>query len=336
MTILIQTSRYWAALHMAVLMCSLLAVGSCSHVAPEVRTVAMTFDDLPMANANQHGQRLAVATQANQQIITALRRYNAPATGFVNEIQIKNVGPGAAQLLADWNIGKHELANHGATHADANAIDLPTLEREIIEGEATIGPMARSKGRSLRFFRFPYNHLGETAEKQAGAIALLQTHGYQLAAATIDTSDYVFSAAFETALIARDTVMQSRIKQAYVEHTKKQIAYYAALNRQVLGYEPPAIMLLHINRLNGETLDAQLALFRRAGYRFVSLAQAQADPVYAQPPRNHTRFGPMWGYRWARDRGVRVNGSLEEEPPSWVGEYTAASRSNVSPSTSPR
>lgn len=336
MKLLIQTRRCWATLYMAALMCSAVAVGSCSHVMPEGRTVAITFDDLPMANATQHAQRLAVATQTNQQIMTALRRYGAPGTGFVNEIQIKNIGPGAEKLLADWNRGKHELANHGATHADANAIDIPALEREITDGEATIGPLARSEGRSLRFFRFPYNHLGESAEKQAGAMALLQTHGYQLAASTIDTSDYVFDAAFETTLVASDTVMQSRIKQAYLEHTEKQIAYYAALNRQVLGYEPPAIMLLHINRLNGETLDAQLALFRRAGYRFVSLAQAQADPVYAQPPRNHTRFGPMWGYRWARDRGLRVNGSLEEEPPTWVAEYTAASRSKVLPSTSPR
>lgn len=31
-----------------------------------------------------------------------------------------------------------------------------------------------------------------------------------------------------------------------------------------------------------------------------------------------TRFGPMWGYRCARERHVRVDGALEQEPPTWL------------------
>ena len=102
---------------------------------------------------------------------------------------------------------------------------------------------------------------------------------------------------------------------------EKARAYYADLNQQVLGYEPPAIHLLHVNALNAATLDAQLNLFREAGYRFVSLAEAQADPAYAEPPETATRFGPMWSYRWARDRGITVDGRLEQEPPEWVSDY---------------
>ncbi len=29
----------------------------------------------------------------------------------------------------------------------------------------------------------------------------------------------------------------------------------------------------------------------------------------------------MWGYRWAKERGVKVNGKLEPEVPEWVTEY---------------
>jgi hypothetical protein len=29
----------------------------------------------------------------------------------------------------------------------------------------------------------------------------------------------------------------------------------------------------------------------------------------------------MWGYRWAKERNVKVNGSLEPDPPQWVFEY---------------
>lgn len=312
-----------AALRLA-LIAAALSLGACTHVEPVERTVAITFDDLPMANPTREAEPLTVAAETNRRIVETLKRYRAPAIGFVTETHIHAIGPGAELLLTEWNQGDLELANHGYAHADANTLDLPALEREIVQGEATIGPLARKAGRALRFFRFPYNHLGDTAGKQAGALAILQTRGYRLAASTIDTSDYVFDKAFARALAACDQDMQTKIKQAFLAYTEKQIAYYAGLNRQVLGAEPPAIMLLHLSRLNAETLDAQLSLFRQAGYRFVSLAEAQGHPAYAQPPRLATRFGPMWGYRWARDRGIVVDGRLEEEPPAWVADYGAA------------
>jgi peptidoglycan/xylan/chitin deacetylase (PgdA/CDA1 family) len=327
--------RFVRIFSLLALMGTMAVIGSCTHTQPVGRTVAITFDDLPLVNPKNHPQALQVAEQTNQKILAALSRHRAPATGFVNEVLVRDIGPGADRLLMPWNRGRYELASHGANHADANGLDLPALEREIIDGETTIGPMARKRGRSLRFFRFPFNHLGDTQEKQDGVMALLKARGYQLAASTIDTSDYVFAHAFERALNENDVAMQNRIKQAYLDHTETQIAYYAGLNRQVLGYEPPAIMLLHINRLNGETMDGQLALFRKAGYRFVSLAQAQSDPAYAQPPRLATRFGPMWGYRWARDRGVRVNGRLEVEPPQWIGDYGANKPVSAPPIAAP-
>jgi peptidoglycan/xylan/chitin deacetylase (PgdA/CDA1 family) len=312
-----------------------LSLSAAAETGPAQRMVAMTFDDLPMVNIGQEARPLAVATETNRQILAALKRHQAPATGFVVETRIRAIGPGADRLLAAWNRGQFELANHGFSHADANALDLPAIEREIVQGEATIGPMVTKARRSLRFFRFPFNHLGDTPEKQAGALSLLRARGYQLAASTIDTSDYVFDDAFTRALREGDQDMQNRIKQAFLDHTAKQIVYYANLNRQALGYEPPAIMLLHVNRLNASTLDAQLALFRKAGYRFVSLAQAQADPAYAWAPRLATRFGPMWGYRWARERGIRVNGSLEEEAPAWLATY-AAGKPVERPALNPR
>lgn len=316
-----QVGRRITAYSSVVLFCLAMSAEGVGKERQTVRTVAITFDDLPMADLGQEPRRLAIATDVNRRILSALKRFRAPATGFVNEAGICAIGPGADRLLVGWNKGNFELANHGATHADANKLDLPTLEREILQGEDTIGPMARRAGRSLRFFRFPFNHLGETAEKQAGAVSLLQARGYQLAASTIDTSDYVFDKAYVRALRENDRDMQKRIKRAFLDYTAKQIAYYPSLNQQVLGYEPPEIMLLHVNRLNAETLSAQLALFRSAGYRFVTLSEAQADSVYAQPPQLPTRFGPMWGYRWARDRGIKVNGNLEEEPPKWVITY---------------
>jgi len=77
-------------------------------------------------------------------------------------------------------------------------------------------------------------------------------------------------------------------------------------------------MLLHNNRLNAATLDRLVGIFRSEGFCFVSIAQAEADEVYRASSALATRFGPMWGYRGARVRRVRVDGSLEQEPPKWL------------------
>lgn len=289
--------------------------------------VAITFDDLPFAASNESvASDPTAARKAHVDILSALEKHQAPATMFVNEAAVRRLAPVSLELLADWNRAPYELANHGFSHADSNALDLADIEREVDLGEATIGPMASAAGRRLKFFRFPMNHVGETDQKRQAIEALLAQRGYTLAASTIDTSDYIFDAAYGAALERGDLEMQRWIEDAYLEHSRLQIAYYAALNRKVIGRDVPAIMLLHLNRLNAVTLDRLLALFRESGYRFVSLAEAQSDPVYADPPTYSTKFGPMWGYRWARERGIRVDGQLEPVPPEWVGRYADEGR----------
>jgi len=66
----------------------------------------------------------------------------------------------------------------------------------------------------------------------------------------------------------------------YLPYTKQEIGYYAALNMQVLGYEPPHVMLLHANRLNAYVIEPLLALFTDGNHKFVSLATAQSDAAY--------------------------------------------------------
>ncbi|HWO28807.1 MAG TPA: hypothetical protein VNO32_08405 [Candidatus Acidoferrum sp.] len=48
------------------------------------------------------------------------------------------------------------------------------------------------------------------------------------------------------------------------------------------------------------------------------MGKAQSDAAYSIPDTYITEFGPMWGYRWAREQKVQVEGRLEAEPPKWV------------------
>jgi hypothetical protein len=87
------------------------------------------------------------------------------------------------------------------------------------------------------------------------------------------------------------------------------------------------VMLLHINRLNADVMDEIFAVFINKGCRFVTLAEAQSHPAYRTAITAPTRFGPMWGYRWAQALGVKVDGRLEPQPPAWVLQYRRAAGS---------
>lgn len=289
------------------------------------RTVALTFDDLPFVYPSDEEARSARkrALLASRRIQQALARHDAPATGFVTEEKLGKLGDVGVRILQAWNRGSFELANHGYSHSDSNSMTLPEIEREIVRGERVSRPLAHKAGRSLRFFRFPYNHVGDTQDKRVAVEELLTRYGYRLAASTIDTSDYLFGLGYERAVAMKDGEMQQRIEQAYLAHTRQQVQYYGDLNAKVLGYRPPEIIVLHLNSLNAAVADRLLKIFKELDYRFVSLAEAQSDPAYRRSSAYTTRFGPMWGYRWARERGVKVDGRLEKEPPQWITTYAA-------------
>ena len=80
-------------------------------------------------------------------------------------------------------------------------------------------------------------------------------------------------------------------------------------------------MLIHDNQLNADVIDELLTLFEKRHYRWVTLGEAEKDPVYKTPETFFTKYGPMWGYRWARELNVKVDGSLETDPPKWVTDY---------------
>ncbi len=80
-------------------------------------------------------------------------------------------------------------------------------------------------------------------------------------------------------------------------------------------------MLLHDSPLNAVAMTQVIALFQARGYRFVTLTEALRDPAYAIPETQVTAFGPMWGYRWAREKARKVDGRKEPDPPAWVVEY---------------
>ena len=120
------------------------------------------------------------------------------------------------------------------------------------------------------------------------------------------------------AMEARDSVKAKRAKKGYLIYTAAEIDYYDDLSTKVFGREVPQVMLLHASRLNADVIEEILHLFEERAYRFVTLDEAESDKAYATPETFFTSYGPMWGYRWAAELGVKVDGRLEPDPPKWI------------------
>jgi peptidoglycan/xylan/chitin deacetylase (PgdA/CDA1 family) len=276
---------------------------ACMACAAQPRTVALTFDDLPGTEAR------------NRAVLNALAKHHAPAIGFVIESKVKEI-----ELLRQWLKHGQELGNHTFSHRDMNDLAVADFESELVRGEASIKKVLAEHGRTPRYFRFPFNHSGDTQEKHDAVAAVLAHHGYRLATCTIDNEDYEFSRAYDIALVRKDQDSARKIRTEYLRYTSVEIDYYAGLHKQVFGREIPQVMLLHANQLNADLIDRLLAMFEEKHYRFVTLDEAQSDAAYATPDPA-SKFGEMWGYRWAKQLGIKVNGRLETEPPDWVLQY---------------
>jgi peptidoglycan/xylan/chitin deacetylase (PgdA/CDA1 family) len=288
------------------------------------RRVAITVDDLPYAAGDSRALSPSDATTAaevNRMLVAALRKHRVPATAFVIQERVDQLGVAAGtRILANWTSGALDLGSHTYSHPDINHLSLAQIEDEIRRGEASIVPLMRAAGKRPQFFRFPLNHTGDTRERHDQVAAFLSQRGYRVAPCTIDNSDYLFNRAYARMLAQHDPAAD-RLRAEYLSYTSAAIDYYAALGTQVFGSEPAEIMLLHDNRLNADMITELLALFEQKHYRFVSLDDALPDPAYRTPDTYVTSYGPMWGYRWAAERGVKVNGRLEPEPPDWVLQY---------------
>jgi peptidoglycan/xylan/chitin deacetylase (PgdA/CDA1 family) len=315
-------------LHLARLISTFTAALLATSLMAQTRQVAMTIDDLPFVKSDLNaGPASATARQAaaaNKKLLSALARHHVPVTGFVIQSGVEELGTEAGTaILQDWVRRGFDLGNHSYSHPDFDNLTIAQFEDQVIRGEQTFVPLMKAAGRNPGFFRFPYNHTGDTAEKHDAMATFLTQHGYRLAPCTIETSDWMFAAAYGRMLARHDHASAARLRKDYLAFTAAQIDYFDRLDRQVLVYTAPQIMLIHDNQLNADVIDRLLAIFEQKQFQWISLAQAEADPVYQHPETFVTSYGPMWGYRWARELNVKVDGRLEPDPPKWISDYAA-------------
>ncbi len=285
------------------------------------RTMALTFDDLPFAvpGDDQAPGKLAEVQRANARILKTLAAHHATAIGFVNEIKLNvdNERDARAAVLRQWLGAGMDLGNHTYSHPALSETETAKYQDDFVRGTVITSAEMKTAGKTERYFRYPYLDTGKDQTQKQAIIAFYTSRGFLNAPVTVQNEDWLFNVPYSEAVAKRDAAGQKQIADAYLLHTSDTLAYAELLSQQSFGREIPQLMLLHVDRLNADHLDAVLSLFERHGYKFVSGDEVLRDPAYATADDYIGPDGLTWLERWQIAPGKPIQPN-EPKPPKWA------------------
>jgi hypothetical protein len=155
-------------------------------------------------------------------------------------------------------------------------------------------------------------------EVKAQFDTFLKQHGYTVAPITFDNADYIFSRAYDIAFDKGDPELMKKVGEAYVPYMESKLEYWERQSMKLLSREMSQTLLIHANFINSDYLDDLAAMFKRRGYKIVSLAESLKDEAYQLPDTYVGPAGISWLHRWARDKGWEFIVPDEPKVPGFV------------------
>jgi peptidoglycan/xylan/chitin deacetylase (PgdA/CDA1 family) len=273
---------------------------------PPVREVAITIDDLPAAAASPTRGDAKSIIDMTTKLLAILKQQNIPAVGFVNEQKVYKWGEVDERIraLSMWLDAGFELGNHTFSHPSLNQVGLQEFEDNVIEGESVLKLLLTQHKMKLRYFRHPYLDTGRDLRTKLDVEAFLTGRGYRIAPVTMDAWDWMFASVYSDAKARGDAAMEQQVVTTYLSYTETVFAFYEKFSKELFGYEPKQILLLHGNQLEADHLNEVLDMLRKRGYRFITLESALSDQVYSLPDTYIGEEGTGWIEHWAITRGV--------------------------------
>lgn len=297
-----------------------MAVASPSESPSLQRHIAITIDDLPWATLGD--ETPDTLAQFHSRLVAAMKQAQVPVIGFVNEGKLVSKGKvetSRVHLLKDWLDAGFDLGNHSYSHADLHAVGLEAFESDILRGEVFLRPLLAEHDKKPEWFRHPYLRAGRTPEDKSALKIFLAEHGYKIAPVTVDTSDWLWAAAYRKAIVAGDAPTLAKLREDYVAYMVSKVDYFESQSILLLGYNLPQILLMHANELNADTYGKLVDAIRARGYDFITLETAMQDPAYKREDAYLGKWGPSWIHRWAiGESKPKEFFAGEPKVPAWV------------------
>ena len=259
---------------MAVCACGMAAAGevSATDVEPGSVRVAFTLDDLGTTSG-----------EPVEKTAKALLQAGVPeAYGFVNGMGVRDHPDNAASVRI-WVQAGYQIGSHTFSHEGLDSVSAETYEHDILANEPILKELA-APGADWHWFRYPHLSEGDTAEKKQAVRRFLSDHDYRIAQVTVDYPDWLFDAAYGRCLMQGNTDRTEWLKTVYLEKAIHSFVEAQRLSRELFGRDIPQIFLVHYSRFTGEIMPELLEGLKAHGARFITLQQAQSDPVYDMDP----------------------------------------------------
>lgn len=252
--------------------------------------LALTIDDLPFVKGETFTPELEA--QHFESILATLKKYRVTAVGFANGVSVKGHHH---RLLQNFIDNGHILGNHTFSHKDYHKVDFPEFRDDVLAGLAAIEPWLRT---SKAYFRHPYLHHGNTAEKKASLDELLRTSGHIMVPVTIDDDDWLYNQQYMEAIKTGNSALAAKIGEEYLTHMREETQRNQKLAHQKLGRDVKHILIIHMNLINTHYLDKLLGWYQDSGWSFITTEQALSDPVYQKADTYVGEYGWSWLRRW--------------------------------------
>jgi len=223
------------------------------------RLVALTIDDLPFVGPvhSKNGE-----TNRFMQLVNQIEERQVSATGF---IIAGSIGKGQEELLTYFKQKGFYLGNHTYTHINLNRVGATKYLEDLEKSEERLQGLMTSP----KYFRYPYLAEGRGNDKLL-VQEYLNNHNYIIAPVSIDSKDYKFNSRLLAVNWRNREARLNDIKNNYLSYIDKQITLAEKSHKQ--NY--PEILLVHANLLNSYAIGDVIDLFKRRGYRFISLDEA--------------------------------------------------------------
>jgi peptidoglycan/xylan/chitin deacetylase (PgdA/CDA1 family) len=263
--------------------------------------LALTVDDLPVHMSKPD---TVSRTEILRGFIQAFAKTGLQGVwGFVNA---KGLGedPSSRAGMEEWRAAGHHLGNHTFSHADLVGLSVPGYLSELSRDEPAL--LELSRGDDFHQFRYPYLSEGDTLAKRDGVRQALASLGYRVAEVTVDFGDWAWNDPYTRCLAKGDLQTISWMEKAYFEAALDRLRLSDEWARDLFGRPIRQILLLHAGVFGSRMIERLIAAYRNEGVRFVSLEEAEGDPIYSTDPRVVNQGGTTFLRLWGQAKGVQA------------------------------
>ncbi len=271
--------------------------------------VAMTIDDIPRTGKT-------LMENYKSKLLNVLDSLNIPITIFVIEGLVykgDNIDKNF-ELLNNWmNRSYTTIGYHSTEHPRYSDVGLDSFMIDIAKGEYNIRELAKKHGKSVDYFRFPYNDLGKDSIEHYNIERFLSSRNFKIAPFTVESNDWAYCYVYEYYLGKNDSAKANSVARDYISMTLSYFDFFDSLSIKVYGKKIKHIYLCHDNVLNADYLPVLVNELKKKGYTFISFDEALKDPLYQQKDLYYKKWGISWLYRWIENQ-KEINSLQKQEP----------------------